>query len=836
MKPKRADSSIELKDYSITHAHQSPVFHPRLKTEITDRSVVRYMRFLRRVRIDRLEWPFAGYGRWVPSVPLHPAHLQVSVLDCNTCKWNVVEDVNLPPDDRIAGKGLRQGMSEQEMNAFFRQLYNEPSRMIDLGGIEADHLRLECDREHPVWPSHGETNGCPWQVPYGMLHKVRAFGSSRAELPVAEYLPCLKMGVFRPRAPRGMVAGRRGETVTFEGKNLSVGFGLRRPTIMHMGWDVLGGGRAGANRLSTRRPLAVDANHGMSGPLLVTLDGNYGSHFWTGRIDVEGNRVAYRNLRCAGGMKIDAQFEVEPDGIRLHVRQRSDCRLPVLEAATWRWVWDLSRGMTSVVGVSSAHPGRCGQLIPPVLFASDGVGCLSCNVIEGDVSMLSDAYRPTHEVAGELLIGNPQDVSGCRILPKGPVEATVELKVAHLAPPVARGKKPSEGVRRFWGGAFSCYRSEFAGFSNHAASTNCHVNQTSPIDVAAFTVRPKNGPDPLEMASFTVTRALLDGGGYGYFRNLYLDSDPVLVCAAGRIWQVRQDEAWLAKIKPGLVEAAQRILRTFGRQGLAIARDLTGNRWSYRWSSNAWDVVGFGHMDAYVNAWTYRAMRNAAVLLRRTGEHSLAARCAEAAVGMREPFTKHLVNPQTGWVASWKSRDGRLHDYAHLFVNGPACAFGVLEPKLARRALANLERLRARLGQSARVGLPTSLLPLHVGDHMLPILPSEMGGRAEPTFESYTDGCCAPFVAGFYIRALGIHGLKKAEQTIARELDESFVQGLFTGGAGTTMRRGNEFLSWEGLTTGYEGSFVINFGTYYAVAIAQGLFTPPDPEWWPAEG
>jgi hypothetical protein len=41
------------------------------------------------------------------------------------------------------------------------------------------------------------------------------------------------------------------------------------------------------------------------------------------------------------------------------------------------------------------------------------------------------------------------------------------------------------------------------------------------------------------------------------------------------------------------------------------------------------------------------------------------------------------------------------------------------------------------------------------------------------------------------------------------------------------MRRGNEFRSWGGLTTGDEGSFVINFGTYDAVAIAQGPFPPP---------
>ena len=49
-----------------------------------------------------------------------------------------------------------------------------------------------------------------------------------------------------------------------------------------------------------------------------------------------------------------------------------------------------------------------------------------------------------------------------------------------------------------------------------------------------------SAPDPLDLARFTVGRALLDGGGYGYWRNLYMDSDPVLVSTAGRIHQVRR--------------------------------------------------------------------------------------------------------------------------------------------------------------------------------------------------------------------------------------------------------------------------------------------------------
>src|SRR5262249_23659149 len=157
---------------------------------------------------------------------------------------------------------------------------------------------------------------------------------------------------------------------------------------------------------------------------------------------------------------------------------------------------------------------------------------------------------------------------------------------------------------------------------------------------------------------------------------------------------------------------------TIGDEGLAICRALSGNSGSYRWSSNAMDVVGFGHMDAYVNAYTYRGLRNAAAMMRDLGDASLSKRCRESADALRVAFPKYLLNPETGWIAGWRSRDDQLHDYAILFVNGPALAFGLLDPSATRTALTNLEALRERVGaKSAVFGLPCALLPIRYEDH-----------------------------------------------------------------------------------------------------------------------
>jgi hypothetical protein len=335
--------------------------------------------------------------------------------------------------------------------------------------------------------------------------------------------------------------------------------------------------------------------------------------------------------------------------------------------------------------------------------------------------------------------------------------------------------------------------------------------------------------DPIRLSQFTLKRALLDGGGYGYWRSLYLDSDPALIIAAGKIHQACPDMDWLRSVEPGLCEAANRMLDYIGDEGLIVCRELSGNSGSYRWSCNGMDVVGFGHLDAYVNALGYRALRNAAALFHNLDNPALADRCRRAAAKIKESYANNFLNPETGWVGGWRSRDGKLHDYGFIWVNGPAIAFGLLEPETARQALVNLEAARMdKPGIEGCWGLPSNLLPLSPLDHMMPII----WGTPEPTFENYTDGGLYGFHASYYLRALSIYGLNEQAARLARELDKGLAAGNFNGGIG----QGTEFRSWVGLPTGYEGTLIGSFGPVYGIAIQKGILKPFEPEWWPADG
>ncbi len=828
--------AADLRFTSVTHAWIKRVLHPRLGVDVDGRACVRVLRFRRRVRLAYLELWRTSASRWTPGVPTHPAHLRVSVLD--GARWRGVKEIEFPRDARISGDGIPHDLPPWEMDARFRPVFAEPLR-IELGGLESDHVRVECDREHPVWPSHGDvaTGAAGYAVPFGILSRLSAHGEELEPAPdtAAYYQPILEVGAIAPRAPRGMRVWRRLNSIYFEGRRLSVGFSLRRPLLTHLGWDAAGFGQAGRNRLVTRRLdlwLAHCEAAGASGPLLRTHAIDCGASHWTGAVSVEGNRVRYRNLRCAAGARLDASFTVEPDRIILELTQTADHDLPALEAEAWRLAFDLKKGMTAVAGAPTRREGRAGDVRLPALFAGDTAGCLSCAMLEeppGGMRLQAESYRDGGITTAGLVLAAPPAPEAPLLVARAPARAVVELAVANLQP-VATGRraKPPPAIRKHWASLFANFRAEYAGFSNHAASTNCHVNQHGCIDVAVFTARPEKGPDPVDLARFTIARAVLDGSGYGYFRRLYLDADPILLSAAGRIHQAAPDAAWLGQVRPGLAETAERILATLGPEGLAVCRDLSGNSGSHRWSSNAMDQVGFGHLDAYVNAWTYRALRNGAALLRETGDAGLAGRCRDAALAMREPFARLLVNPDTGRVAGWRSRDGQLHDAAYVWVNGVACAFGVLDRPAARRALAAIEALREKMGLSETpFGLPANLLSIPEADQ-----PREVSAAASAAqLELFCNGAMIPATMEYYLRALATHGFKTRARKLARDMERAFLADAISPG----MAEGAEFFSWEGFASGYEGTFGPNFGVLYALAIERGLFAPPDPEWWPAD-
>jgi hypothetical protein len=827
--------NLQLKDYPIQHAGRKKIMHPELKREILAQTAVRYLRFLRKVKINRLELPVvravSGSGRWVPSVPTHPAHLIVSALDLHENRWKVIKEVELPVNPKFAGDGLSQDMSIEEMEEFFKKAVAEqaPYR-IDLGGIETDCLKVECDCEHPVWPNHGECNGGPFNVPFGTLLNIGSYGKELETPSAPEYRRKLEKRSFAPSAPAGMTSDIRNPLeIVFRGVRLAVGFSLVRPMLTHLSWDYSGEGQPSGNRLLFKG--IADGLSGLNGPSYITPEGNFIAQNMTGKVAVTGNQVRYQDMETGCGIVINAVFTVTADSITLELEQKADRDIAVIEGEAWRLLWNMRTGLTGVAGNPAEKEGRNGFVNLPALIAADDGGCLAVRLIEGNGYFHTESYRQLETRSTGFILASPDNLETPLLIPKGVSRAVFELKPCTLLPvPQEKESRLPECVKKCWAAGFSAFRPEFGGFSNNAISTNCHVNQHTAFDFAAFTARSAAGMDPLELVKFSIGRALMAGGGYGYHRSLYMDSDPVLLSGAGRIFQLTGDRQWLRRVSSGIAVADGRILGNFdAKEGMIVCRALSGNSGTYRWSSNAMDVIGFGHIDAYVNAWSFRAMKNAAGLCKILGEPALSAKCAEAADALSENYARQLVNPETGWVSGWKSRDGQLHDYGFVWINGVACAFGVMGEAETKCALRNLEAKRKEVfPESGYLGLPLNLLPITTSDHMLG---KDGHCQLNPTYENYTDGALSPVLSAYYIRALSAHGFKKESATVVDSLEQGFADGKFHGPYGT----GKEFMAWTGADSGYEGTFGPNSGPLYAIAVERGIITPPIPEWWTNE-
>jgi hypothetical protein len=146
-----------------------------------------------------------------------------------------------------------------------------------------------------------------------------------------------------------------------------------------------------------------------------------------------------------------------------------------------------------------------------------------------------------------------------------------------------------------------------------------------------------------------------------------------------------------------------------------------------------------GHKDGYTNAFIYRAWRCLAELEGQLARTQQQARYTELADRLKAVYAKTLYNPETGWLAWWKSADGQLHDYATPIVNGLAIEYGLIEPSEGRKILARLSaKMRAVHFTRFDLGLPCTLLPVRRADYLQPDglgVPSREDGT--DTFQNY---------------------------------------------------------------------------------------------------
>jgi hypothetical protein len=373
--------------------------------------------------------------------------------------------------------------------------------------------------------------------------------------------------------------------------------------------------------------------------------------------------------------------------------------------------------------------------------------------------------------------------------------------------------------------------------ANNTTSDTCAFCYYEYADIAALSPPLVEGLTALDVVRQTLDITLAGGHAYGLpapgnYPVESSDSMPSLLIAAANCVRAGHSDAWLKANYAGIKGWADKMMAT-DRNGNGLFEYIVSGD-SGIWPgelpivvrpSNWWDDIGFGHEDAYGNALAYRALTGMAMMAEHMGKTEDATHYAAAASKLCDVFYQTFYDPQTGVLGGWRSRDGQLHDYYFLWVNGIAIHYGLV-PK--DKANAIMDKLLAKMKEVGydkfNMGLPGNLIPVVLKDYIHKDKGGLRGGGLladnSDGFQNYQNGGATACFAFFTLAALYDLGRKEDADRILfamlGEYDKDGFEGRGESG------RSNDFRRWDGTPMGYEGFLTDNYYALLAVPLRQG--------------
>jgi hypothetical protein len=420
------------------------------------------------------------------------------------------------------------------------------------------------------------------------------------------------------------------------------------------------------------------------------------------------------------------------------------------------------------------------------------------------------------------------------------------LTPLHLAAPAGlRDQAMWRQARRGWFGAWqpsaqwgdqgNPYSAPAGILANNVISDPASVSCWFYADQAFWTPTIAPGISVMPLVQRTVdwwldnrTRPTGEVVGYWAYGN-FLDANAGPLIAAWDYVEATQDHAWLARRIERLEFIADFLARRDVDGDGLVEATQSGNRGTLQQPARScawWDALNCGHKDAYCNALIYRAWRCLADLELKLGRTGPQTRYQQLANRLKAAYFRELFNPETGWLAWWKSADGEFHDYASPVVNGLAIEYGLIEYPTSKEVLA---RLRAKINWAGfnrfDIGLPSNLLPVRRGDYLLPdSLGCPKRNDGTDTFGQYMNG---GVTAGHVLHFLAAHyviGESVPADAILQAMLGRQAKGGFQNGVRDAAGQGVDWTNWEGKPCGYEGYLADNFRFLQAVLLREKVF------------
>ncbi len=764
-----------------------------------------------------LSEPRALWARPTGDEPANPAHRIIHSRTVRLHRPAQLQRLGLRATKGFHNCGSR---TDPDWVTAFRVLVFNEGKWIE--------VLTRCDLPRPA---DGELNWYDLEnaTAHGVLIELRGSGFDEGWTPwaLAESACVLEGEILAPLAPRcqrslntqsvdlsnlptGVVAKQIDGTVEYSTADYTVGFSLSRPGFSFLSLMVEDPSLAKTNTLF------VEAGTFMQGPQLhlighePTID-SFTRFDANGTTTVSGNTITYDFQ--AAGQHYTLAWTITPAGLHLRAQRQSGQSVQAWISSPWMMTMRNSVAPTHAIG-RITQSGEAGLLDLPVAVNFPRFGTLRFSSSTKDASIRIDAYRQRDYNTLEIKLGEEPQPNGTYLLPAGTFNADIEINL--LSPPkILHDDAPAEAqaaVKRTYYTSLT-YRPEMGTLSNNGASMPCGVS----MDTWSSFIFGLGNPLP-NFPAHELYRATLERwleGGQSYTDGSIIQDGRIhdaqdeylmtgaagLLGLADYLKHVDSDDWFQQYLAPIRERIAAMKARDLDNDGLVECPWRTGTSGSGQWGTNWYDVTSFGWKDAFSNAILYPALRRLAPIFERHKLLDEGAALNHWANQLNNSYLPTFYNPETGWIAGWRCKEDKLHDYAFLMVNGCAINAGLVPDDQARDICARL------LSEASKVGMPDAVYGLPgnlwcVPDHDLADI---MQGFS---FGYYQNGGRNHSHARHFTMALYHTGFEAEADQLLSRMCVGYAEARTFGG----NKSGVDWRYWDDRPCGYEGLLTDQFG------------------------
>lgn len=229
---------------------------------------------------------------------------------------------------------------------------------------------------------------------------------------------------------------------------------------------------------------------------------------------------------------------------------------------------------------------------------------------------------------------------------------------------------------------------------------------------------------------------------------------------------------------------------------------------------NWWDNFAFGHKDIYFNYLCHRAIRELCELLCKLEKHAQAEKYKEQLEKFDAAFFKTFYNPETGLMAGWISRNGKVHDYAFTFAVSMGINEGLIPLDAGKKMMQSLLAKMKKEGYGdLRFGIPGNAAPVAPADTIDWACMSDWG--------RYENGGLNGMNGFHFLTAMYNVGLEKEADEILFAILNTYEKDLTHSGLMPGYCRSVDWRTKEGVPCGYN---YLADNYYFLLSVYVGKF------------